>query len=645
MTSVDVSTSSNKPKTVWKNKLFQKDTVLPDISNYPTIPEYEDDNRADFDTEPSPIMEGMEVDANYKNIDLPSIPKQTRKSSADWKPPISTNYADIPDGLNRKPKVEKGMVYLPSKDSEFIESTQAKIADILSPPAPEPPPLPTRPPDEPPEEPEDYETVEEGFQEGFSEKEMRFIQIWSDFVKTPSVNTGKKAFLITVHSISELFYIPNIIAEYIVLSGHLKGGGVVDRNSNFTHDVNVIKGHIFMIAMIFVTMYSAFNWWFLIFYTNHYIDLSDLLRMRLFNPLIWIIGPMLTPVSILNYYLLGKRTEKEFFDNYIQPVLDNKSLYFTLYLALFTAVYRPISKYYTKSVKEIMTGKPNMFYKMVLGIGVFTYFFNVVFDEGNVLFLHQLLSNFVLVIIFFLILFIFVMIACKITVVFIIMFFSFYSFFPLLAFNSFNPFQVISVIIRMISDTTETCVPENPTGNVFITIQNFLYKYATILYFACLVFGMMGVLIADTQTIIHPEVKKTTNIVYISILILSFAFAVYKASSLFSQKEVLVNLNKVSPISISETTSGYKNTIIARIITTVLLIIEMIVYVPFVLIDNIFEYTIVMALKRLKLVSDTFTLSLAGFVDHGIYGYGMLGTIFRFLKVNLGTDPSPASAT
>jgi hypothetical protein len=92
---------------------------------------------------------------------------------------------------------------------------------------------------------------------------------------------------------------------------------------------------------------------------------------------------------------------------------------------------------------------------------------------------------------------------------------------------------------------------------------------------------------------------------------------------------------------------NYKETTTARVIMTIILIFEIIAYAPFIILDFVFDYTINPIFKLLNIFSENYALSIASFLDHGIFGYGVFGTIFRFLRTKMGTDkdmsesPSP----
>ena len=569
--------------------------------------------------------EKKEDDTNYKNIQLPTIKprKNTPTEPFDWKPSINQNYKDTPDGLNAATGKTTGIVYLPSKDAEFIETTNAKLTDVLTPSDEEPAPKPVRP-------------VEE-----VKVKVPDFYGSWKTFTQNPSSENAKSLFITSVNGINDLFQIPDLIAKTIVNAGYSRnnggGSGAFNNDPKYKKDYEHVKQHIQLIIMVIVSLYAAFNWWFLLFYSDHYVNLSELLKLSVFTPLIWIIEPVLNPVILLNYYLLGKRTEKEFFDTYVQFVLDNKSILFSVYLIIFNAIYRSTAEYYATTLRDIAQGKPNVFYKLVLLIGVITYMYKVVFDTANIGFLHTILSNILLVIVFYLILFIFVMIACNASVLFIILFFSFYSYFPLLAFNAFNPFQVFATIKRMIMDTTEVCVPENPTNDVFITIKNFFYKYSTMMYFGFLFFGLLFYLFNDTRTFLHSEVRKICNIIYICIFLVVLLSLFFQMNKSFTWDTVVTMYKQVGETA---TTPGvnYKETTTARVITTIILILEIIAYSPFIILDFIFDYTINPIFQAMNIFSENYAVSLASFLDHGIFGYGIFGTIFRFLRTKLGTE-------
>jgi hypothetical protein len=342
---------------------------------------------------------------------------------------------------------------------------------------------------------------------------------------------------------------------------------------------------------IFIAMYMACNWWFLFLYTDHYIDIKQYLKSTWVRPFKWIIGPVMQPVILLNYYLLGKRLQVPFYEGFLKPyVIENKSVAFMVFMFMFLAVTQPCAMLYLNTVIDFQSGKTDgPVYRFVLFIGCITYLYSVVFDPDNITYSHKLLSSILLVIIMFFIIGIFVIIACKVAVFFILVYLAFYSMMPLLVFEG-GPMAVIDNLWRVIVDTKEVCVSANPTNDVGIAISNFLYKNAFIIYLNILSLAM---LIYSTKVMANTINRVGMFIAVFLLLVISLLSNMYPIlidlidemnTSFPAIYKVIVKINNVGEGVGSEDAESSHN-----ILSFLFRIIHFLVFYPLGLVFDLFQ--------------------------------------------------------
>ena len=450
-------------------------------------------------------------------------------------------------------------------------------------------------------------------QEGFNmmdEKEKAFMATMREFIDEPTPDHAKNVVVQMMTSISRMFYIPDRMAAEIVNQGYLKGKDEVDpdEKGNYAADYELVRSHLQSYIMVLVSLFAAFNWWYLLFYTSHYVDIKQMLTNPLFTPFIWVVGPIMSPLMSINYWLLGKRLDLPFYNSVVKPVMDNKPFWFTLYLLVFTMVYRPISKFYGDSVQKISNNEPNAFYTIVLIAACFNYFYNVVFNKDRMFFAQRVFSSIILTFILFLILFIFLMMFAKFAVVMIIAYFAFYSTAPLLFFSG-EPWNILSEIVRMIRDSSDACVDENIEGNIFIEIKNNLYRYSALIFMSLLVLGVIGKTMGDLPKLRSRDVKITCGLIYsiafiaqiitvIGIIspsavnaVKNFIFGIYtkKAEATSATDSDTEPAAPPSGFMHSATESAKSGmSFLLQILMLILRVIELLVMVPFILVDQFF---------------------------------------------------------
>ena len=245
--------------------------------------------------------------------------------------------------------------------------------------------------------------------------------------------TSKNAKLLAItilENIPELFFIPEMIAVGIVRSSTPN-----NKRSGPDYSQNIFKltYHFKSYMTMLISIYITFNWWYLMLYTDHYIDFFNLLKSPLLIPFIWIVGPVLTPFANLNYYLLGKRLEPAFYTKYVEPVLKNKPYYLSLLLCIIVVFYDKIIDVFISNMKSLIDNKnDDQFLFIIIAVGAaMTFMYSVVFNEEKNTNLIQK-AGFALSILFYIIMFIVIMLLCKAISGLILIYLMFYSFFFLL---------------------------------------------------------------------------------------------------------------------------------------------------------------------------------------------------------------------
>ena len=523
---------------------------------------------------------GLTSDANYKNVNLPSLDAPTRKSNS-WKPPINQTYTSRPNGENAKPGSTSDSIYSPAKDQDFIRTTIAKIADIITPPPPVPLPKPTRPPEsfqtnetsddaDSDSEPDTREPL--SAMDGISgnklksssdvpEKQKRLISSWRSWVKdTSKVSKLKKAVTVTLNSIYETFYIPELIAVGIVnpsynlndIKSFYSREDYVAATQNhkydeYNQDVVTLTKQIKLFVMTAFTFFAAFNWWYLIIYTQHYLDINEFLVMESFTPINWILGPALGATAGLNYYLLGKRLQKKYYESVMEPIINNKWISFTVYLLIFMGLYQKFAKTTSGTFDDIMKGEPNEFFTFLIAFGFIYYLFGVpskgLFSPFWVnLFKLSSTVGVIFSFIYVVILFILMMVMLKFAILFIILFFMFYSYWSIIVLGDGGPINFFSNIFRIIADTSETCDVPNPFNDPFISLMTWFKKNLTYILISIIYFGLIVQLMDDTsKNIIKPAVKGKCHTIYTLLLVVQIFMILW----INRERKQMVNIDDI----------------------------------------------------------------------------------------------------
>ena len=527
---------------------------------------------------------GLTSDANYKNVNLPSLDAPTRKSNS-WKPPINQTYTSIPNGLNTKPGSTSDSIYSPAKDQDFIRTTIAKIADIITPPPPVPLPKPTRPPEsfQTNDSSDDVDSDSElDTREPLSAmtgigrnklkssidvlaKQKRLISSWINWTKDMTkVPKFIKAIAVTMNSINESFYIPELIAVGIVnpsynlndIKSFYSGEDYVSATKNskydqYKQDVDTLTNQIKLFVITAFSFFAAFNWWYLIIYTQHYLDINDLLVVESLTPINWILGPALGAIAGLNYFLLGQRLQTKFYESTIKPIINNKWLSFTVYLLVFMGLYQQFSKYTSSSLEDVMNGESNVFFKLLVGFGCIYYLFGVkqksfVSPFWGSLFKLTSTVGFIFSLIYLVILLILTMAMIKFSILFIILFFMFYSFWSIIYFGG-GPQNLLSIISKMFADTSEISVDPNTLKDPFVKWITWFKKNLTYICIVIIYFGLIIQLMDDTsKNIVNSTVKSRCYNIYTLLLIVSIFMILWinrGSKQMESDGDVLSNVN------------------------------------------------------------------------------------------------------
>jgi hypothetical protein len=294
------------------------------------------------------------------------------------------------------------------------------------------------------------------------------------------------------------------------------------------------------------SFFAVFNWWYLIVYTQHYLDINDFLVAEAYTPINWILGPALGTTAGVNYFLLGKRLQKTFYETLMEPIVNNKWISFPVFLLVFMALYQKFSKYTSASFEDVMKGEPNEFFKVLVLFGFFYYFFGVqskalVSPFWVSIFRISTTIGFIFSFIYLVILFILMMVMLKFSILFVILFFMFYSYWSIIIFGG-GPQNLLSNIIRIIADTSDTCELPNPLDDSFTNIMTWFKKNLTYILISIIYFGLIVQLMDDTsKNIVSPTVKGKCRAIYSLLLVVQIFMIIW----LNRVKKAMVNIDDI----------------------------------------------------------------------------------------------------
>ena len=412
-------------------------------------------------------------------------------------------------------------------------------------------------------------------------KQKRLISSWRSWVKdTSKVSKLGKAIAVTVNSIYETFYIPELIAVGIVNPSYnlndiksfysredFVAANKKDKYDEYNQDVVTLTKQIKLFVLTAFTFFAAFNWWYLMFYTQHYLDINEFLVVEAFTPINWILGPALGATAGLNYYLLGKRLQKKYYESTIEPIVNNKWISFTVYLLIFMGLYQKFAKSTSGSFDDIMKGEPNEFFKFVVAFGFIYYLFGVqskAFISPFWVSLFRLSSTvgFIFSFIYVVILFILMMVMLKFAILFVIVFFMFYSYWSIIVFGG-GPHNLLDHIARIIADSSETCDIPNPLNDTFTNLMSWFKKNLTYILISIIYFGLIVQLMDDTsKNIINATVKSRCHGIYTLLLIVQIFMIIWinrRKTQMVNIDDILANVNGADKKSDTDFAWLYEN--------------------------------------------------------------------------------------
>ena len=472
---------------------------------------------------------------NYTNIQFPTLELFAQPTPFPSKiEPLTTmeTVQNMKDELKTVKNIPKNVV-----DYEFIRETPLKEIGLnaIETRVDLPPLLPEKPPVELPPEEDDADDDDDGKKRkrNDSTKKCSVAGSWKTFTRDKTFKNAKKVASCIVDNVPEMFTIPEMISTTIVKNAtdNSKQKGI-----DYAQNVLKVNAHFKSFIEILLCLYITFNWWYLMLYTNHYIDFYDVIKSPIFSPVIWIIGPLTTPLAALNYYLLGKRTEPEFYTKYVEPVLKNKSFYLSILFISVVLLYEPLIQLFTTNMKDILgeSNKTNPLVGIVIASAVLSFLYSVVFNtERNIQFISTV--SFLIAIVAYLIMFILVILLAKPVSVLVIFYIVFYSFLFLLFAENIN---FVGKIIQMMSDTTEQCL-DKPSQSTFSKLLNVCYRYSFfILVFIVLIARFIRALY-DIRTITEERVRVSCYAIYVTLLLVCMLLFGYNFI------DVLVNVKKI----------------------------------------------------------------------------------------------------
>lgn len=340
-----------------------------------------------------------------------------------------------------------------------------------------------------------------------NQKKYNVVKCFNNFLADTSRKNAKLLAIAIIENIPELFFIPDMISTAIVRAATPKNKR---KGADYAQNKFKLKTHFKSFLVILICIYIAFNWWYLMLYTDHYIDLFSILKSPFITPLIWIIGPVMAPFAKLNYYLLGRRLEQDYYTKNIEPMLRKKPFYLSLLLFIVVALYDRIILIFTANMRSLIDNKNDsqMLFMMVAGVAAATFMYSVVFnEEKNSKFINKV--SFALSILFYIIMFIVIMILCKGISGIILIYLLFYSFLFLIVWEGVN---TPNKIIEMIVDTTEVCVKD--TDSKFGKLKGILYKYSFLIFIFSIFVIRLVAAIMDARTITEKTVRVSCYALY-----------------------------------------------------------------------------------------------------------------------------------
>jgi len=472
---------------------------------------------------------------NYTNIQFPTLELFAQPTPFPSKiEPLTAmeTVQDMKDELKTVKNIPKNVV-----DYEFIRETPLKEFGLnaIETRVDLPPVLPEEPPVELPPEEEDADDDDDGKKRKRNDhtKKCSIAGSWKTFTRNKTLKNAKKVASCIVDNVPEMFTIPEMISTAIVKNATDKSK---QKGIDYAQNVLKVNAHFKSFIEILLCLYITFNWWYLMLYTNHYIDFYAAIKLPFFIPVIWIVGPLTTPLAALNYYLLGKRTEPEFYTKYVEPVLKKKSFYLSLLFIAVVLLYEPLIQLFTTNMKDILgeSNKTNPLVGIVIATAVLSFLYSVVFNtERNIQFISTV--SFLIAIVAYLIMFILVILLAKPVSVLVILYVVFYSFLFLLFAENIN---FVGKIIQMMSDTTEQCL-DKPSQSTFSKLLNVCYRYSFfILVFIVLIARFIRALY-DIRTITEERVRVSCYAIYVTLLLVCMLLFGYNCI------DVLVNVKKI----------------------------------------------------------------------------------------------------
>jgi hypothetical protein len=490
----------------------------------------------DYLTSASTSSKSRNSNFNYTNIQFPTLELFAQPTPFSSKiEPLTSMEDDLTNTDEVEPSKNRPNNFV---DYEFIQESPEKEIGLnaIETRVDLPPVLPEETPVEPTlEEEEDTHDDSNGKKSKRNDniKKCSIAGSWKTFTRDKTLKNAKKVAACIVDNVPEMFTIPEMISTTIVKNATDKSK---QKGIDYAQNVLKVNAHFKSFIEILLCLYITFNWWYLMLYTNHYIDFYAAIKTPFFIPVIWIVGPLTTPLAALNYYLLGKRTEPEFYTKYVEPVLKKKSFYLSLLFISVVLLYEPLIQLFTTNMKDILgeSNKTNPLVGIVIGTAVLSFLYSVVFNtERNIQFISTV--SFLIAIVAYLIMFILVILLAKPVSVLVILYVVFYSFLFLLFAENIN---FVGKIIEMMSDTTEQCL-DKPSQSTFSKLLNVCYRYSFfILVFIVLIARFIRALY-DIRTITEERVRVSCYAIYLTLLLLCMLLFGYNFI------DVLMNVKKI----------------------------------------------------------------------------------------------------
>lgn len=366
--------SQTKPTTKWKNRIFENiDEMIGTITGNPSA----STNDFNYLNIQLPTMEGF-TESLYSGLGYPRSNNHNDDDDVGdrsrRKEPMDTKTGDNPPSGGVDPLTSEKYPEYANQDMAGLNASETRVHTPSSQST-------NSKTDKKTTETFATTTPDTSNQEGFSisdkelnetdKKRKEFMKSTKNLLKQPNLTNIQKFIVILFEHIPEMFFIPEMLALSIVRVGK-------DKSNELKHKMIITK-HLKSFVVGLMALYITLNWWHLWLYTDHAYNFEQIPEWGIFQPISLIVEPILSPLVFLNYYLIQKRLEPEFYNNWVVRLLDNKSVGLSVLFILIHSMYPYLMNVFSSAMKQVF-GKSRdaspMLYVMVMMFCIYNYIRN-----------------------------------------------------------------------------------------------------------------------------------------------------------------------------------------------------------------------------------------------------------------------------